>query len=60
MRPSIATLFVPLMAVFIVVVAAGSLRRKGTWSTGTYYGVVAVTLVVAAGAMVTWWMRRPG
>jgi hypothetical protein len=41
------TLIVPLLLAFaVIVIAGGSLRRKGRWSARTYYAWVTVAALV--------------
>lgn len=46
---------IPLLAIAVVVVAGGSLRKKGRWSNSTFYTVLGIVVLIAIAVAVVEW-----
>ena len=46
---------IPLLAIAVVIVAGGSLRKKGRWSNSTFYTVLGIVVLIAVAVAVVEW-----
>lgn len=48
---------IPLLAIAVVIVAGGTLRKRGRWSASTFYTVLGIVVLIAVAVAVVEWQN---